>query len=383
MVAQEVLVSDPQVIDSQVHGSNGSITSSDSDNVKPRSDKEHEEHAPPKAKQETAPTPVKKKKNLRAGVKDAVQLGVFTVVTTFVGAAMRGDWIILLVHLLKVYHPDYQHLAPSLGSPQESDVSTDKSFGEYMEGVHIMIMLAIGVSFVSFFGLAGYLQYEFYIKRKDQAQEWKCQPNKWLTPENERHEVLLGSTNMVIGGIISGVVATYILNGGPSQMYFTPSEHGYCYLVVSTVLVFLFVDGSAYYMHRLFHIPFLYRTIHKHHHRYHSPTAFSSSAFHPFEFVIYQTVFGIVPIFTVPIYSGAHIMVLLYGYYYGMMHHSGIMHKAFWPWQAETIWHDDHHKYFHTNFGFNTKLWDWMHDTLRKDTRVYGEDVFYGKGKST
>lgn len=379
MVAQEVLAADPPTIDSEVHESQGS----GSDNVKARS----EENAPPAAKQEStqvAAPAKKKKKNLRAGVKNAVQLGIFTCVAAFVGAAARGDWMILLVHLLKVYYPDsYQEMLPWLPAPKDkSDAISDKSFWDYMDGVEVMIMMAIAVSFISFFGMSGYLQYEFYIKRKDQAHEWKCQPNKWLTPENERHEILLGSTNMVIGGIISGVIATYILNGGPSQMYFTPTEHGYCYLVVSTVLVFLFVDGSAYYMHRMFHIPFLYRTIHKHHHRYHSPTAFSSSAFHPFEFVIYQSVFGILPIFTVPIYSGAHIMVLLYGYYYGMMHHSGIMHKAFWPWQAETIWHDDHHKYFHTNFGFNTKLWDWMHDTLRQDNRVYGEDVFYGKGKT-
>lgn len=379
MVAQEVLAADPPAIDSEVHESQGS----GSDSVKARS----EENAPPAAKQESAQVAApakKKKKNLRAGVKNAVQLGIFTFVAAFVGAAARGDWMILLVHLLKVYYPDsYQEMLPWLPAPKDkSDAISDKSFWDYMDGVEVMIMMAIAVSFISFFGMSGYLQYEFYIKRKDQAHEWKCQPNKWLTPENERHEILLGSTNMVIGGIISGVIATYILNGGPSQMYFTPTEHGYCYLVVSTVLVFLFVDGSAYYMHRMFHIPFLYRTIHKHHHRYHSPTAFSSSAFHPFEFVIYQSVFGILPIFTVPIYSGAHIMVLLYGYYYGMMHHSGIMHKAFWPWQAETIWHDDHHKYFHTNFGFNTKLWDWMHDTLRQDNRVYGEDVFYGKGKT-
>ena len=38
-------------------------------------------------------------------------------------------------------------------------------------------------------------------------------------------------------------------------------------------------------------------------------------------------------------------------------------------------------RYFHTNFGFNLKLWDWMHDTLHKSDRIYGENIFYGKGK--
>ena len=38
-------------------------------------------------------------------------------------------------------------------------------------------------------------------------------------------------------------------------------------------------------------------------------------------------------------------------------------------------------RYFHVNFGFNSYFFDWFHDTLRKDDREYGEDIFDGKGK--
>lgn len=38
-------------------------------------------------------------------------------------------------------------------------------------------------------------------------------------------------------------------------------------------------------------------------------------------------------------------------------------------------------RYFHVNFGFNSYLFDWLHDTLRTDDRVYGEDIFGGKGQ--
>ena len=37
-------------------------------------------------------------------------------------------------------------------------------------------------------------------------------------------------------------------------------------------------------------------------------------------------------------------------------------------------------RYFHVNFGFNLKLWDWMHDTLRKETRIYSEEIYGGRG---
>ena len=38
-------------------------------------------------------------------------------------------------------------------------------------------------------------------------------------------------------------------------------------------------------------------------------------------------------------------------------------------------------RYFHVNFGFNTYLFDWLHGTLRRPDRQYGEDIFGGKGR--
>ena len=37
-------------------------------------------------------------------------------------------------------------------------------------------------------------------------------------------------------------------------------------------------------------------------------------------------------------------------------------------------------RYFHVNFGFNTYFFDWLHGTLRKKDRIYGETIFGGKG---
>ena len=52
--------------------------------------------------------------------------------------------------------------------------------------------------------------------------------------------------------------------------------------------------------------------------------------------------------------------VMIYTYYHGIIDHSGItFKKAFWqPWQPDCIFHDNHHQYFHVNFGFNIELWD-------------------------
>ena len=104
---------------------------------------------------------------------------------------------------------------------------------------------------------------------------------------------------------------------------------------------------------------------------------------------------------------------MIYTYYHGIIDHSGItFKKAFWqPWQPDCIFHDNHHQYFHVNFGFNIELWDkvkgrgkklfssrfqqedffWfnlprylfqIHGTYRQKDRIYREDIFYGHGKS-
>ena len=44
--------------------------------------------------------------------------------------------------------------------------------------------------------------------------------------------------------------------------------------------------------------------------------------------------------------------------------------------------HLDRFRYFHVNFGFNSRLFDWLHDTLRQPDREYGEDIFGGKGQT-
>ncbi len=38
-------------------------------------------------------------------------------------------------------------------------------------------------------------------------------------------------------------------------------------------------------------------------------------------------------------------------------------------------------RYFHVNFGFNTSFFDRLHGTMRRPDRVYGEDIFGGKGR--
>ena len=78
-----------------------------------------------------------------------------------------------------------------------------------------------------------------------------------------------------------------------------------CLLLLISPLYFLFIpqDYLTYWAHRIYHMPFLYKSFHKLHHTYKQPTAFSVTAIHPVEFVSIQAIY-ISPMFLFPIHWG-------------------------------------------------------------------------------
>merc|ERR1712137_1201387 len=186
---------------------------------------------------------------------------------------------------------------------------------------------------------------------------------------------------MLLAVSVGGSLTHWILMGGYTSLYFTLDQYGYWYLPVSCVVLFVYTEIVAYYAHRAFHYPRAYKSIHKWHHRYKAPTAFAASAMHPLEFLTYQSLL-IIPMFVLPMYFVIYVATLAYLYYFGMVDHSGIRFSSWVPWQPSSQFHDDHHRFFHCNFGQNTTWFDAYHQTLRKENCKYGETVFGGHGRT-
>jgi lathosterol oxidase len=230
-----------------------------------------------------------------------------------------------------------------------------------------------------YWGISGAFELLYYRARRDRAAEWKCQPQRFLSPKHQRDQFLLGTANVILVSILSGLFAGYLASGGPSAVYFDLQKHGVVASVLLTVVYFLLTDAGLYWAHRLFHRPRLFRLIHRHHHRYTSPTAFTAMAMHPLELLTYQTVM-LVPLFVLPLHVGGLIAVLVYQNYVAMVDHSGVDLHSWIPWQPPTRFHDDHHVYFHVNYGQNMGVWDLVFGTYRREGRVYGVEIFGGKG---
>ncbi len=250
---------------------------------------------------------------------------------------------------------------------------------DYRLWAFMMVMSSLA-GLVIYFGFGGVLYWRYYVKRKDEAEAWKLQPRRWLKPELERWAVRVAFGNLALAGLLSGSFAFYVMKGGYTTLYFDHSRYPIWWTVVSTVLCFIALEAAAYYTHRWLHNKWMFKHIHRWHHRCIAPNPFTTVTMHPVEFLLFQAT-AFIPVFTLPVHVASFVGLLIYVLVFNIMDHSGIriVHKL--PWQSSSAYHDDHHVHFHCNFGQNLMFFDRFHGTLRRKNRRYGEKVFGGKGE--
>ncbi|MFI5299147.1 MAG: sterol desaturase family protein [Polyangiales bacterium] len=229
------------------------------------------------------------------------------------------------------------------------------------------------------FAIGGVIEWLYYRRGREGAEAWKCQPRRWPTPAQRRSEILLGAANMTVASVLSGLFAFGVATGRLHTTIYFDRGPGIPQSIALTVAYFLATDLGLYSAHRWLHRPRLFRAIHRWHHKYTSPTPFTASAMHPAEFFLYQSVMAL-PLFVLPIPLVGLVTVLLYQNYVALIDHSGVRLHSWLPWQPPTQFHDDHHVYFHVNYGQNLGLWDRLFGTWRRHGRRYGAEIFGGRG---
>ncbi|PRP93315.1 Fatty acid hydroxylase superfamily protein [Enhygromyxa salina] len=229
--------------------------------------------------------------------------------------------------------------------------------------------------------VAGYYHVRYYVRRGHEPETWKCQPKRFLRPDQQRQAAILSTINLSIGGFVSGnLVYAYLQGWELPKLYTEVADYGWLYTLGSTALLFVLMDGLAYYTHRAMHLKPLFKRIHRYHHRYIATSPFVVVAMHPLELLSLQAA-TFLPLFVMPFHVASVIVVLGYVLVFNIIDHSGVRLVSRIPWQGPSMYHDDHHVYFHVNFGQHLMFWDRIHGTLRREGRRYGVDNFGGKGK--
>lgn len=81
----------------------------------------------------------------------------------------------------------------------------------------------------------------FYVRQRDTSHEWKCQPEKFLTPELERHEIITGSLSLTMVSILTGTITWYAANDGHYlTIYYRADEYGWIWFFLQIPIVFIY-----------------------------------------------------------------------------------------------------------------------------------------------
>ncbi len=242
----------------------------------------------------------------------------------------------------------------------------------------VLVSMAGGIAIL--WAVSGYYHIRYYVRRAHEPETWKCQPKRFLRPEQARHAMKLGTANLAVGGFISGSLIYGLQSGMQTPIYFDIAERGWLYWAGSTVVFFVVVDCLAYWTHRALHWKPLFKRVHSWHHRYVATTPWVTTAMHPVEFLMFQGV-TFIPLFIIPLHYSSIIAVLIYALVWNTIDHSGVKLTSVIPWQGPSMFHDDHHAFFHCNFGQHMGIWDRWFGTMRRKDRRYGAEVFGGKGE--
>jgi len=242
------------------------------------------------------------------------------------------------------------------------------------------IALSVSVSFFLFFAGGGTIHWWYYIKNKDQAERWKIQPHKWLSDRLNREAFWLAVFNLACSSITYGAIFWGIFERGWSQLYWKFDAYSAPYAALSFFAAWLVIEAGAYYLHAIMHFKIFYKGFHSVHHRYSAPNYYTIIAMHPLEWPVHS-LYVLAPAFLFPLYGPFFFFFLGLVYVLGFWDHCGI--KLFRiPIHGGNKFHDDHHKYFHVNFGFTVPWFDMLHKTIRREGRHYTELTFGGnKGK--
>lgn len=88
------------------------------------------------------------------------------------------------------------------------------------------------------------LKWYFYVRQRDRSHEWKCQPEKFLTPELARHEVIFGSMCLFVVSAVTGILSWYVANNGKYvKVYYQADEYGWAWFFLQVPIVFVYQVG--------------------------------------------------------------------------------------------------------------------------------------------
>lgn len=149
---------------------------------------------------------------------------------------------------------------------------------------------------------------------------------------------------------------------------------GWLLIVVSAGAFIVFTDCFIYWIHRFLHHPWVYKRVHKTHHRWKIPTPFASHAFHPLDGFLQSCPYHIYP-FLFPLHKVLYLGLFMFVNIWTVSIHDGDYRVPglLEPFVNGAAHHTDHHLFYNYNYGQFFTLWDRIGRSYRYPSAFEGE----------
>ncbi|KAF9381219.1 c-5 sterol desaturase [Podila verticillata] len=176
--------------------------------------------------------------------------------------------------------------------------------------------------------------------------------------------VMATASNVTEGVVAQGLLPESIANVlGPLAPVVEFFMDGWGYVALSIAAFLFFTDCGIYWVHRFLHHPFVYKRLHKPHHKWIIPTPFSSHAFHPVDGYLQSVPYHIF-VFAVPMQKYIYLTMFVLVNFWSVLIHDGevVVESSVINSAAH---HSVHHLYFNYNYGQYFTLWDRLGGSYR------------------
>ena len=219
------------------------------------------------------------------------------------------------------------------------------------------------INLATMIAVAGGLHWWFYM-HKGQGNRLKfdkrpqARGNRLWDFQNQVHDNMFWSLTSGVGQMTAYQVLILwaMANGYAPTITFVDSP---VWFIAALVLLPIWSAFHFYWVHRLLHVPFIYRHVHALHHRNVNVGPWSGMAMHPIEHLLYHS--SLLIHFVVPL-SPIH---LVFGVVYNgpgaAMTHTGyedLLLKDKRRLALGTFYHQLHHRYYECNYGNQEMPWD-------------------------